>query len=147
MKARECWSVLLNKAQRQVQDAQASLASVHKTHQSLEQSLARVEQLYGDYRTQGHGQVSASQGMQDTLNQRQFLAQLGELRQRLSQELQKSAMARQRQRQALMEAERERMKMQSLVDEDLQRQQRAAQVREQKSLDELGLRQFNLQRQ
>lgn len=146
MKARECWNVLLNKAVRQVQEAQASLARLQQTHQSLEQSLARVEQLYNDYRAQSEAPAAASQGMHDALNQRQFLSQLGQLRARLCDELQKSAQARQHQRQALIEAERERMKMQSLVDEDLQRQQQRAHLREQKGLDELGLRQFNLQR-
>ncbi len=146
MKARECWNVLLNKALRQVQEAQASLARQQQIHQSLEQSLARVEQLYNDYRAQSETPAAASQGMHDALNQRQFLSQLGQLRAKLSDELQKSAQARQVQRQALIEAERERMKMQSLVDEDLQRQQQRAHVREQKGLDELGLRQFNLQR-
>lgn len=146
MKARECWTVLLGKAQSQVQDAQASLARLQQTHQSLEQSLARVEQLYSDYRAQAEAPALASQGMHDALNQRQFLSQLGQLRQRLSDELQNADRARQVQRLALIEAERERMKMQSLVDEDLQRQQHRAHAREQKSLDELGLRQFNLQR-
>ena len=44
MKARECWNILLSKAQRQLQDAQAGLARAQQTHQSLEQSLgARVD--------------------------------------------------------------------------------------------------------
>ncbi|MFM8866080.1 MAG: flagellar export protein FliJ [Limnohabitans sp.] len=146
MKARECWTVLLGKAQRQVQEAQTSLARLQQTHQSLEQSLARVEQLYKDYSNQAGAHAAAGQGMHDALNQRQFLSQLGQLRARLADELQKAAQARQAQRQALIDAERERMKMQSLVDEDLQRQQRRADAREQKGLDELGLRQFNLQR-
>ncbi len=146
MKARECWNILLSKAQRQLQDAQAGLARAQQTHQSLEQSLSRIEQLYSDYRAQAHTPAAAQQGMHDALNQRQFLAQLDQLRTRLSDELQKSAQACQQQRLALIEAERARMKMQSLVDEDLQHQRRLARAREQKSLDELGLRQFNLQR-
>ncbi|MFM8576782.1 MAG: flagellar export protein FliJ [Limnohabitans sp.] len=146
MKARECWNILLSKAQRQLQDAQAGLARAQQTHQSLEQSLSRIEQLYSDYRAQAHTPAPARQGMHDALNQRQVLAQLDQLRTRLSDELQKSVQACEKQGQALIEAEQARMKMQSLVDEDLQHQRRLASAREQKSLDELGLLQFNLQR-
>lgn len=144
MKPRECWSVLLNKAERRVKQAQADLAHQQQTQQSLQQSLTRVEQLYGDYRTQAQASDSASQGMQDALNHRQFLSQLDQLRLRLSDELTKSARSLQLLRQAVIEAERERMKMQSLLDEDLQRQRQRASAREQKSLDELGVRQYNL---
>ena len=144
MQARECWTALLNKATRHVQDAQSSLAQQQKTQQSLQDSLKKVTQLYNDYHQQALQPALGMQGMHDALNQRQFLGQLSELRERVQTELDKSVQAVQLHRQAVALAERERMKMQSLVDEDLQRQRRQAQTREQKSMDELGLRQFNL---
>lgn len=144
MQARECWTALLNKATRHVQDAQSRLAQQQKTQQSLQDSLQKVTQLYNDYHQQALQPPQGMQGMLDALNQRQFLGQLSELRERVQTELDKSVQAVQQHRQAVALAERERMKMQSLVDEDLQRQRRQAQTREQKSMDELGLRQFNL---
>jgi flagellar export protein FliJ len=144
MQARECWTALLNKATRCVQDAQAQLAKLQQTHQSLLESLHKVEQLYSDYHQQSLQASQGMQGMTDALNQRQFLGQLSELRARIGLEIDKSTQALRQQRSALLEADRERMKMQSMVDEDLRRQQAQAQRREQKTMDELGLRQFNL---
>ena len=144
MKARECWTALLNKATRRVQDEQARLSQLQQHHQSLHDSQARVAQLYADYQAQTLQASAPMQGMHDALNQRQFLNQLVQLRQHVEHELQQSAQALQRQRAAVLEAERERMKMQALVDQDLHNQRLAAQVREQKAMDELGLRQFNL---
>lgn len=144
MKARECWTALLSKATHRVQEAQSTLAQQQKTQQSLQDSLERVEQLYQDYHQQALQPTAGMQGMHDALNQRQFLGQLCQLRQHVQGELEKCAQIMLQQRQALAQAERERMKMQSLVDADLQHQRRQAQAREQKSMDELGLRQFNL---
>jgi flagellar export protein FliJ len=144
MKARECWTALLNKATRRVQDEQTRLTQLQQTHQSLQDSRARVEQLYADYRAPTVQTGAAMQGMHDAINQRQFLNQLDQLRQHVDGELRQSAQALQQQRTTVVEAERERMKMQALVDQDLRSQRLAAQAREQKAMDELGLRQFNL---
>jgi flagellar export protein FliJ len=47
----------------------------------------------------------------------------------------------------LLEAERERIKMQTLADQNALSVQKALNVREQKKMDDLGVMQFNLQAQ
>ena len=78
------------------------------------------------------------------MNQRQFMAQLLTLRERIERDLahQQGVMAQQRTR--LIRAEAERMKMQALVDQQELIEQKSRELLEQKQMDDLGVRRFNL---
>ena len=141
---RACWSVLAQKAQDQVSLVQAEMAQGRARLLSLQASRERLQKLYDDY--QKPPEIGdASPGMQETMNQRQFSAQLLTLMQRVQQDLAQTEVALAQARVRLNEAERERLKMQSLVDQDLLAFNAHTRRREQRQMDEMGVMQFNFQ--
>ena len=143
LKPRACWSVLLTKAEEEVARIQNELQQIRLRAQSLEASRERLLNLHADYQ-QAPATGSTSAGMQDTMNRRQFAAQLLTLLDRVNHDIAqvKRVMAHTRQR--LGEAEKERLKMQALVEQDLAAARKDAAEREQRQMDELGVMQFNL---
>ncbi len=139
---RACWSVLATKAEEAVSLAQAELTQGRARIETLNASRKRLQQLYDDY--QKPPEPGSMLGMQETLNQRQFSAQLLTLLKRVEQDLVQMTMAMAAARSRLAQAERERLKMQSLVDQDLLAFRTAKRRREQKQMDDLGVMQFNL---
>ena len=142
-KPRACWTVLLNKAEEAVSLIQADLTLARNRLQSLQASRERLQQLYNDYQ-KAPAEGSSSIGMQETMNQRQFAAQLLVLMQRVDQDIAQTERAMAQCRQRLAEAERERLKMQALVDQDLRNVQNNLRRREQRQMDDMGVMQFNL---
>jgi flagellar export protein FliJ len=135
--------VLLNKAQDEVSRIQGQLQQLRERLQSLQASRERLHQLHQDYlRPPQAGEVSA--GMLETLNRRQFADQLLVLIDRVEQDKAQVESAIAHVRAQLVTAERERLKMQSLLDKDLQQIKLSTQVREQRQLDEMGTLRFNL---
>lgn len=143
IKPRACWSVLLNKAEEEVARVQGELQQLRQRTQSLEDSRTRLQRLYADYQKPPEA-GSTSAGMHDTMNRRQFAAQLLTLLDRVAQDIAQVERVIASTRQRLAEAEKERLKMQALVDQDLLAAKKDAAVREQRQLDELGVMQFNL---
>ena len=140
---RACWQVLLNKAQDEVQRIQTLVQQYRQRLQDLLASRERLLRLCDDYqRPDATGTVSA--GMQETLNRRQFAAQLLTLLQRVDQDIAQSEHALAAARRALAEAEKELLKMQALLDQDLSKVRKQVAQREQRQLDDLGVMQFNL---
>ena len=140
---RSCWRVLLNKAQDDVSRIQGQLQQLRERLQSLQASGERLQQLHQDYlRPPQAGEVSA--GMLETLNRRQFADQLLVLIDRVEQDKAQVESAIAHVRAQLVTAERERLKMQSLLDKDLQQIKLSTQVREQRQLDEMGTLRCNL---
>ncbi len=140
---RSCWSVLLNKAQDEVSRIQGQLQQLRERLQSLQASRDRLHQLHQDYlRPPKAGEVST--GMLETLNRRQFADQLLVLIDRVEQDKAQVESAIAQVRVQLVTAERERLKMQSLMDKELQQFKLSTQVREQRQLDEMGTLRFNL---
>ncbi len=143
LKPRACWSVLLTKAEDEVDRIQGELQQIRLRAQSLEASRERLLNLHADYQ-QAPATGSTSAGMQDTMNRRQFAAQLLTLLDRVKQDIAQVERVMAHTRQLLGEAEKERLKMQALVEQDLNAVRKDAAVREQRQMDELGVMQFNL---
>lgn len=143
LKPRACWSVLLTKAEDEVDRIQNELQQIRLRAQSLEASRERLLNLHADYQ-QAPATGSTSAGMQDTMNRRQFAAQLLTLLDRVKQDIAQVERVMAHTRQRLGEAEKERLKMQALVEQDLNAVRKDAAVREQRQMDELGVMQFNL---
>ncbi len=141
---RACWSVLAQKAQDQVSLVQADMAQGRARLLSLQASRERLQKLYDDYQ-KPPAVGDTSPGMQETMNQRQFSAQLLTLMQRVQQDLAQTEAALSQARVRLNEAERERLKMQSLVDQDLLAFKAHTRRSEQRQMDEMGVLQFNFQ--
>lgn len=143
MDTRNCWPVLLKKAQDEVQRIQGEMQQHRQRIQSLQASRERLLRLYSDYQKPPEaGALSA--GMHETMNRRQFAAQILTLVQRVEQDMAQMdrVMAATRQRLAL--ADKERLKMQALLEQDLRKAMQTAARREQRQMDDLGVMQFNL---
>jgi flagellar biosynthesis chaperone FliJ len=134
---------LAQKAQEQVSVIQGQLVQGRARESALRASRDRLQKLYSDY-LKPPETGSASQGMQETLNQRQFSTQLLTLLLRVDQDLAQLAGAMAASRRELAVAERERLKMKSLVEQDRLSVQQQSRQREQLQMDALGVAQFNL---
>lgn len=143
MKARQCWSIMAGKAERRLAQIQADIVRANKLLETLEASQQRLEFLYEEYRLQGANAAQLSHGMQDAMNQRQFMAQLATLSQRVAQDIEKAKAALASLRQQQAGAEIERLKMQTLDEKEVLAFEGRMRRREQRSMDELGVSQFN----
>ena len=143
MKARQCWSIMAGKAGRRLAQIQADIARANKLLETLEASQQRLQFLYEEYRLQGANAAQLSHGMQDAMNQRQFMAQLATLSQRVAQDIEKAKAALASLRQQQVRAEIERLKMQTLDEKEVLAFEGRMRRREQRSMDELGVSQFN----
>lgn len=144
MKPRLCWSVLESKAQQQVALIQADIVRARQLLETLNASSLRLQILYDEYRAQDLAGVKLSQGMQDAMNHRQFMTQLLALLQRVEQDITKAELALKGLHQRMAKAEGERLKMKALDEQEQLAFAAQASKREQRSMDELGVMQFNL---
>lgn len=142
--ARTCWPVLVKKAQDVVSDAQTEIAQAMARVDQLQASHDRLCRLYDEYRHKEQTAQVPVMGMQASMNQRQFMAQLLNLQQRVVLDLSKARdhVAIVRKKHALAEIELHKMK--SMQDQDAKAVALDRQRHEQKLMDELGVRQFNL---
>ena len=145
--ARPCWTVLADKAEDQVTAIQNEMGLVRKRLESLQNSQQRVQTMYDEYRDKINNQSNESLGMSEAMNQRQFMSQLLVLMQRVKTDIQHTENLLLSIKERLIEAERERIKMQTLADQNAAAVQKALNKREQQKMDEMGVMQFNLQPQ
>ena len=140
---RSCWPVLAQKARDAVTQAQTELAQAHEKAALLQASLDKVSKLYNEYRQQEMSPATTGLGMQDRMNQRQFMNQLLSLQQRVVQDLGAAQSAVEKQRKKLILAELETQKMDKLVENDKQAVRKTLDRLDQARLDELGVMRFN----
>jgi len=145
--ARPCWTVLADKAEDQVAAIQNELGLARKRLESLQNSQQRVQNMYDEYRDKINTQSSETLGMSEAMNQRQFMSQLLVLMQRVKTDIQHTENLLLSMKERLIEAERERIKIQTLADQNAAAVQKDLNKREQKKMDEMGVMQFNLQPQ
>ena len=142
--ARPCWTVLADKAEDQVTAIQNELGQARKRLESLQSSQQRVQTMYDEYREKINSQTQESLGMSEAMNQRQFMSQLLVLMQRVKTDIQHTENLLLAMKERLIEAERERIKMQTLADQNATAVRKDLNKREQKKMDEMGVMQFNL---
>jgi flagellar export protein FliJ len=145
--ARPCWSILANKAEEKISSLQVEMAQARQRLESLDSSRQRVQAMYDDYRLKLNDPQGASQGMREAMNQRQFMAQLLTLMQRVLTDIQHTQNLLDSYKERLLEVERERIKMQTLADHNALAVQKSLNRKEQKQMDSLGVMQFNLKPQ
>jgi len=144
MTPRNCWTVLAQRAQDESTAIQTELGQTLSRLESLNSSKARLQQLYEDYRQQENSGSSSLQGMREVMNHRQFMTQLLTLMQRVDGDVAHAERQLAATRIRLMNSERERLKMQTLADQNAQAILSLADKRDQRQMDELGVMQFNL---
>ena len=145
--ARPCWTVLADKAEDQVTAIQNELGQARKRLESLQSSQQRVQTMYDEYREKINSQTQESLGMSEAMNQRQFMSQLLVLMQRVKTDIQHTENLLLAMKERLIEAERERIKMQTLADQNAMAVQREENKKDQRRMDALGVMQFNLKPQ
>ncbi len=141
---RNCWTVLAQRAQDETTLIQTELGQILTRLESLNASKSRLQNLYDEYRKQENTTNNSLQGMREVMNQRQFMTQLLTLMQRVEMDISHAEKNLAETRERLLNSERERLKMQSLADQNAQAILSLAEKREQRRMDELGVMQFNL---
>lgn len=142
--ARNCWPVLVRKAQDAVNEAQNDITQALARVDQLQASHQRLCKLYDEYRLQADRGDATTLGMQASMNHRQFMGQLLTLQQRVTVDLGKAQTTLAQMRQKRLQAEIELHKMQSLAEQDAKAVAQDAKRYEQRQMDELGVRQFIL---
>jgi flagellar export protein FliJ len=123
---------------------QNELGLARKRLESLQSSQQRVQAMYDEYREKINSQNQESLGMSEAMNQRQFMSQLLVLMQRVKTDILHTENLLLAMKERLIEAERERIKMQTLADQNAMAVRKDLNKREQKKMDEMGVMQFNL---
>lgn len=141
---RTCWPVLSGKAKDKVVELQTTIGQLSQRLEDFRRNQQRVQKLYGEYRQQEIASDAHHQGMQATLNQRQFMNQLLGLMEKLTQEIQSTEALLAQQRKQLVLAELEYQKMEALAEQDQRQVKRAQDKIEQRQMDDLAVARFNL---
>jgi flagellar export protein FliJ len=144
---RQCWSVLIQKAQRDKTAAQQSAAQAQEQLERLQGNAQRIEQMLADYKAQHESVQGQSHHMADSLNYRQFIDQLGTLRGRVQRDLSAALAQRERLRQVVLRLDMELSKLDKLQEQDLKKAQQLNNKREQNRMDEWGVMRFQLRKQ
>ena len=145
--ARPCWTVLTKKAEDKIALIQNELVQARTRLESLRTSEQRVQKMYDEYRDGLNRADGQSLGMREAMNQRQFMSQLLTLMQRVKTDILYTENTIIGIKERLMVAERERIKMQTLADQNAQAVQREENKKDQRRMDALGVMQFNLKPQ
>jgi flagellar export protein FliJ len=141
---RPCWNVLAKKAQDKIALIQNEMAQARQRLESLKSSEKRIQKMYEEYRESLSKSDSESLGMRETMNQRQFMSQLVNLMQRVKTDIMYTENTIIGIKEQLIAQERERIKMQTLADQNAMAVQREENKKDQRRMDALGVMQFNL---
>ena len=142
--ARPCWTILAQKAEDKIALIQNELMLARQRLQSLQTSEQRIQKMYDEYRDGLTQSDTQSMGMREAMNQRQFMSQLLSLMQRVKTDIQYTENAITGIKEQLIAQERERIKMQTLADQNAMAVQREENKKDQRRMDALGVMQFNL---
>ncbi|NDB44257.1 MAG: hypothetical protein EB032_06970 [Betaproteobacteria bacterium] len=144
---RPCWTVLTKKAEDKIALIQNELMQARTRLESLRASEQRVQNMYNEYRDDLNQSDTQSQGMRETMNQRQFMSQLLTLMQRVKTDIVYTENAIIGIKERMVLAELERIKMQTLADQNALAVKREENKKDQRNMDALGVMQFNLKPQ
>jgi flagellar export protein FliJ len=144
MKARAAWPLLAQKAEDAVNAIMVELVASRKRIEHLQVSRARMQNLYEDYKRRAMQAQEKLHTMVETTSYRHYMLQLQGLLQRVDEDLQLAFQDQQQIKTKLLKAEQHLMRMQSLVERDLEAIRKHNRVQDQKQMDALGLTLFNL---
>jgi flagellar export protein FliJ len=144
MKARAAWPLLAQKAEDAVNAIMVELVASRKRIEHLQVSRVRMQNLYEDYKRRAMHAQGKLHTMAETTSYRHYMQQLQELVQRVDEDLQLAFQDQQQIKTKLLKAEQHLMRMQSLVERNLEAIRKHNRVQDQKQMDALGLTLFNL---
>ena len=144
MKPRAAWPILAKKAKEKCDQAMAALVMGREKIKSLEQSRGRMEALYADYLTRSIAAEKKSLSIQESVNFRGFLQQIQTLIKRVDVDLQHAKFELDVLKGNLLAAEKKRIQMETLQEQDERRIREATAKREQREMDAAGVMLFNM---
>ena len=144
MKPRAAWPILAKKAKEKCDQAMAALVKGREKIKSLEQSRGRMEALYADYLARSLEAEKKSLSIQESVNFRGFLQQIQTLIKRVDVDLQHAKFELDVLKGNLLAAEKKRIQMETLQEQDERRIREATAKREQREMDAAGVMLFNM---
>ena len=144
MKPRAAWPILAKKAKEKCDQAIAAVVKGREQIKSLEQSRGRMEALYADYLARSLEAEKKSLSIQESVNFRGFLQQIQTLIKRVDVDLQHAKFELDVLKGNLLAAEKKRIQMETLQEQDERRVREAAAKREQRAMDAAGVMLFNM---
>jgi len=144
MKPRAAWPILAKKAKEKCDQAMAALVKGREKIKSLEQSRGRMEALYADYLARSLEAEKKSLSIQESVNFRGFLQQIQTLIKRVDVDLQHAKFELDVLKGNLLAAEKKRIQMETLQEQDERRIRDAAAKREQREMNAAGVMLFNM---
>jgi flagellar export protein FliJ len=144
MKPRAAWPILAKKAKEKCDQAMAALVKGREKIKILEQSRGRMEALYADYLARSIAAEKKSLSIQESVNFRGFLQQIQTLIKRVDVDLQHAKFELDVLKGNLLAAEKKRIQMETLQEQDERRIREATAKREQREMDAAGVMLFNM---
>jgi flagellar export protein FliJ len=138
---------LAKKAEDKIALIQNEMVQARQRLESLKTSQQRIQKMYDEYHDGLTKSAAESVGMREAMNQRQFMSQLLNLMQRVKTDIQYTENAIVGIKEKLIANEHERIKMQTLADQNAMAVQREENKKDQRRMDALGVMQFNLKPQ
>lgn len=139
---RSCWAALEDKAQRRINELQTEIAQAGQLLETLDASRIRLLTLYHEYRDQLQSRTEQL-GMQEAMNQRQFMSQLQTLHNRVEADIERTLAHQAALQTSLREADTERLKMKTLRENAQAVHNKEVARLEQRAMDVLGVQQYN----
>ncbi len=138
------WTILADKAATATRDAQSVVNDAKIRVEKLQGSVAHVERLRDDYVARYNAAQKEAHKISDNVAYRQFLDHLQELKQKVKSQLAQAELQLADAKAAFHQAQREQAKMEAMVEREERNRMLAVAKREQRALDEAGLRAFNM---
>ena len=135
---------MAKKAKDEEELAQTASARARNKVLELQQSRQRMNDLLDDYKQRALDAQSKLQTMAQATNSRQFLMQLQTLVDRVDNDLKVALRELEQAKAVSLQATHQRMKMETMLEKDLQAVQNWERQRDQKEMDSLGLTLYNL---
>lgn len=139
-----CWTILADRAKSKASDAHAIVLSVKAKVAQLEANAAHIKRLHDDYVTRFAISQKESHMIGDNLAYRKFLDHLQGLAHRVAAQLRAANKELAEAKKYWSDTERERIKMESMVEREAHNAAVAKAKREQRQSDETGIMLFNL---
>ena len=144
MKPRAAWPVLAKKAKEKSLEATVAVVKSRERIVHLQQSIERMQKLHADYVARSLEAEKNLTTMSEAMNHRGFLQQISTLISRVEIDLNHAKQELEINKNALQLAEKKRIQMETLHEQDVLRIQEAAAKREQREMDAAGVMMFNL---
>jgi len=139
-----CWTILADRASASARDAHVTVVSIKAKVTQLQANAAHIKRLHDDYVARFAISQKEAHMIGDNLAMRKFLDHLQGLAHRVAAQLSAANKELADAKKYWADTERERVKMESMVEREARNTAAAKVKREQRQSDETGIMLFNL---